>query len=459
MTLDPGGTTPSERYLAKLCRNSFLSLWSFPNLYTDEGRKGGKGPGRELCDLLVAFGQNLIIFSVKFVEYDALTDTTTAWRRWFKRAVLKSADQLYGAESWIRRRADRIYTDAGCKTRVNLKLEANPPIQIHRIAVALGIQEACRRFFGGSSIGSLMIDNRIVGQAHFANPFHLGQIDPEKGFVHVLDDFNLDKVLGELDTVSDFLAYLTKRENLLSRARPAIAATGEEQLLSIYLTRLNAAGEHDFDLPFERNHDAIMLDEGFWEDFVRNPQYWAKKKADQESYLWDGLIEHLIDCGRDSDLVGSNQEYEPLLRILAAESRLARRALSGSLHALMARAKPGLKAARLTCSKGLSETAYIYLILPVPTSFSRDWFNEFRHRYLEAYCKVAKLYATEVKRVVGIAFELSNDNWVISELIALETDGWTPEMQAEAERLQRECDILLGEKTQHVEGRTIEYPE
>ena len=42
------GTTDSERALARLARKAFLSLWSYPNVYSDEGRSGGKGDGKEL---------------------------------------------------------------------------------------------------------------------------------------------------------------------------------------------------------------------------------------------------------------------------------------------------------------------------------------------------------------------------------------------------------------------------
>lgn len=44
------GTTPSERALASLARKAFLSLWSYPNVFTDEGRANGNGDGKELCD-------------------------------------------------------------------------------------------------------------------------------------------------------------------------------------------------------------------------------------------------------------------------------------------------------------------------------------------------------------------------------------------------------------------------
>ncbi len=52
-------TTPSERYLAKLADKTFLNLWSYPNLFIDK-KDGGKGNGKELCDLLVVCGDDII---------------------------------------------------------------------------------------------------------------------------------------------------------------------------------------------------------------------------------------------------------------------------------------------------------------------------------------------------------------------------------------------------------------
>lgn len=57
--------TPSEELLARLGRHAFLRLWSYSNLFTDRGRQRGTGDGKELCDLLVVFGDTLIIFSDK----------------------------------------------------------------------------------------------------------------------------------------------------------------------------------------------------------------------------------------------------------------------------------------------------------------------------------------------------------------------------------------------------------
>lgn len=55
------GQTSSERYLATICEKTFLSLWSYPNLYRE--------PGKELCDLLVVFDRHLIIFSDKDIAF------------------------------------------------------------------------------------------------------------------------------------------------------------------------------------------------------------------------------------------------------------------------------------------------------------------------------------------------------------------------------------------------------
>ena len=203
------GVTPSERYLAKLCQKSFLSLWSFPNVYTDEGKRGSKADGHELCDLLVVFGENLIIFSDKHISFNETVDIGISWKRWFRRAIQKSASQIYGAERWIQKFPSRIFLDRKCRQPFPIAIQ---PEKIHRVIVARGIYQACKNYFGGRSIGSLMVNTTIAGDTHFSFPFNIGHVAPDKGFLHVFEDFTLDAVFEELDTVDDFIAYLTKRE-------------------------------------------------------------------------------------------------------------------------------------------------------------------------------------------------------------------------------------------------------
>ena len=55
------GSTPSEAFLADLCDRTFLDLWSYPNPY--------KAPGKELCDLLIMCGGDVILFSEKSIPF------------------------------------------------------------------------------------------------------------------------------------------------------------------------------------------------------------------------------------------------------------------------------------------------------------------------------------------------------------------------------------------------------
>ena len=64
----------SERILARMAENTFLSLWSYPSLFRDVG--GGK----ELIDLTIYFDNNLILFSDKgHVKYKESNPTDLAW--------------------------------------------------------------------------------------------------------------------------------------------------------------------------------------------------------------------------------------------------------------------------------------------------------------------------------------------------------------------------------------------
>jgi len=93
-----------------------------------------------------------------------------------------------------------------------------------------------------------MIMPDIVGEQHtltFAEggmPFAVGQIDPVRGFVHGLDDVSMNILLKTLDTISDFVRYLAKKEAFIASGKLG-AATGEEDL-AFYMWNLNADDEH-----------------------------------------------------------------------------------------------------------------------------------------------------------------------------------------------------------------------
>lgn len=89
------GVTRAERYVAQLCKQSFLSIWSYPGVFRDQCRPGGKGDGKEVCDLLVVFENHIIIFSDKDCRFGSGGNLKTEWARWFKKAVRNSAKQVW----------------------------------------------------------------------------------------------------------------------------------------------------------------------------------------------------------------------------------------------------------------------------------------------------------------------------------------------------------------------------
>jgi hypothetical protein len=122
--------TDSERYLASLCRKAFLTLWAHPNVYTDESKPAGKGVGKELCDLLVVFDDDIIVFSDKHCAYKETGNDEVDWKRWYRKAINKSASQLQGAASFIQRFPNRLFLNAECTKPFPLKL---PEPQVRRI--------------------------------------------------------------------------------------------------------------------------------------------------------------------------------------------------------------------------------------------------------------------------------------------------------------------------------------
>ena len=276
------GVTPAERYLKRLCDHTFLSLWSYPSVFRDQGKQRPNQQGKELCDLLVVFENHVIIFSDKACAFPDSDDVLRDWQRWFRKAVEQSAKQIWGAERWIRNYPSRLFLDRACGHPFPIPLPNPDRIQFHRIVVAHNSVTHCRRYFGSGS-GTLMLNTGIVGREHYDEPFQIGRLDALKGYIHVLDDVTLEMLLRELDTVSDFTQYLDRKESFLQE-RPVTVAAGEEELLAVYLQKLDGEGNHNFVLPVEDSEEEfnfISFEEGFWDAFQRNPQRLARIEAAQ----------------------------------------------------------------------------------------------------------------------------------------------------------------------------------
>jgi len=136
-----------------------------------------------------------------------------------------------------------LFLDSALKTPIPLPLPDLAAMKVHRVLVAHGACARCRAALGGS--GTLMIKPDIVGPAHITpqarggSPFAVGQVNPAKGYIHVLDDAALVLLLRTLDTAADLIAYLSKKEILVTSGRLGFAA-GEEALLGWYLATFHS---------------------------------------------------------------------------------------------------------------------------------------------------------------------------------------------------------------------------
>ncbi len=430
------GLTTSERYLAQLCGRSFLSLWSYPNIF--------RQPGKELCDHLVVFREHVIIFSDKSCQFPDSGDLIRDWGRWFKRAVQHSAEQVYGAERWLRNHPDRLFMDARCTQPFPLSLPREDDVRYHRIVVASNASERCRQFFNNSGTGSIMLRSDIMGAEHYSNPFTVGQVDANRGYVHVFDDVTLNIILRELDTISDFTNYLTRKEAVV-RSSKVFGAAGEEDVLAHYLTELNEAGDHDIVLPLEA--DAVWFTEGAWASMSADPRYTAKKSADRQSYAWDELIEKFLTHITGGTLATGNDlplaDHERGVRVMAGEPRLLRRSLTAALFDLLGTTPVGHATTRLVLCKQTPGRAYQFYICPQDKKEPYERYRERRNSVLAAYCYVAKVKRPELNDIIGIATEPVDVQRRSEDLVYLDARQWSQADQTRALELQETTGILV----------------
>ena len=456
------GVTESERYLKTLCDRTFLSLWSYPGVYRDQ-KRSGKGDGKEVCDLLVVFENHVVIFSDKDCAFLDSGDLVKDWGRWFRKAVKKSADQVWGAERWIRDHPDRLFVDRACEHEFPIDLPDPDKAIFHRIVVAHDSADRCRQAFGSGS-GSFILDTTVAGAAHHdanqhdVQPFRIGDIDPARGYVHVLDDTTLDILLATLDTITDFVEYLTRKEDLVRGGR-AVMAAGEEDLLAFYLSDIDENEQHAFVVPPDVN--GLFIDEGHWEYFSRHPQRYAQVEANRVSYAWDALIEKF-----NGHIIGRTQYYTShssvrtsvkIVRLLAREGRTRRRMLASGLLEVVADELPeeGRRSRQVFPSRP-GDPYYVFLTLWRPRGVGYEEFREVRRKLLEAYCMVLKTMYPDAKDIVGIATE---DRTAVSrseDAIYFDAREWDEEDQSEALSLQKELDIMR--ELERSDFRVLEYP-
>ena len=417
-------------------------------------------------------GDHILIFSDKTIGWPSGGDENLAWKRWYKRAILKSVDQIRGAERWIAQFPDKIFLDRQCTQPLPLRLPRPERRKAHGIVVALGAGDACKKHFG-EGIGSLFISPAIKGDAHWRGddvaPFVLGDVDPEGPFVHVFDDATLDIVMREFDTITDFTAYLSKREQVIRSGR-LIAAPGEEELVAYYMTHMNPQGEHDFtkaDGSVLGENDHFSLATGWYRKLLNSAQYRMKKSAERNSYVWDRLIETFTtNMLAGTTIVPAGQTYsihdlEEGIRHLALVSRYMRRVLGDAILDALQKGQTVDRFAR-GLMPGPTErdqtTGFFFMTLAVPTFELAGGYEQYRtvrRTLLETYALAFLQKYPALRQVIGIATEPPNKAAAKAgsseDFIVVQVDEWTPKLLKDLEDRKKRFNIVQ-------EGNYTEYP-
>lgn len=430
------GTTESERYLSKLARKAFLNFWSYSNPYTDENK------GSELCDFMVVFGNNILLFSDKHCEYPKIKSDETAWYRWYRSAINKSVRQLSGAASFIKRFPNRIFIDSECKTPLPIPLPSSENLKIHLIAVTRGSAEACAKYFGGGSSSSLIINTTIEANEHKGHPFMIGWPLGKGKFVHVLDELTLDVLLKELDTVSDFINYLSKKEKYLSTNNSDFVICGEEELLAHYLMHPLENYEGFSFPPLPSNKKMVCIEEGAWRSFCESDAYSFWKKFNEISYEWDRLIEsqtsHIKNDNaavlKNSDIsINSIQAHELVLRAMADEGRATRQVLASHYNLIRRNKTIDDRIVNTIIIPNRPNRAYILLVLKFDPATEYNEYRDLRRASLVGFCRASRLRMKGIDEVIGIATEQFDCPFTTQDFMIMNFDAKLTQSEKEKE--------------------------
>ena len=445
------GVTPTEQRLADLCEGTFLKLWSWPNLYKDDGK--------ELCDVLAVFGDHVFVFfdRASQVLQAKDKDLEVTWPRWKKEVIDKQIKTAMGAERYLKR-GRPIYRDETGQDPLPFAMPNNPII--HKIIVANGAEEVCLAASPNNVTGSLAVaygDPTAGPRLPFEAQFFL-ELDKTNP-VHVLDGYSLDLLLTELDTFADFTAYLSEKEDTI-RKRGTLAYCGEEDLLAWYFAHYDERQKRYRIDTANPEVTMLWIEEGYWKRFTELGYAEQRRQANTKSYLWDDLIQksyqHALDgtIGGDSPWVKDNPLTE-----MAKEHRLSRRALSQHMiQAINAFPSANQGIVHYTCyMPSFSDPGKMYVFMQLKRSDAN--YNQYRKdriALLNLACGVTRNKFPDITTVVGIAIDPPKQTHSISEdFLLLKCAEWSEEDRAYYDRGNENFNFF--QNVRRFDGRVSEF--
>ncbi len=453
------GVNETEKILSQICDNTFLKLWVYPNPYMKIAK--------ELCDVLVIFENHIFIFSVKDITFNLEKDINVAWKRWKRKAIDESIEQLERAEDWIKKYPDKIFLDSRCNKNLPIKVNVEN-CKIHRVVVAHGAAEACKNFSDKNIYGSLAMayTDEPLGPPNegFEFPFFVN-LRRNKVF-HVFDSFNLEIILGELDTISDLLWYFEAKEEAI-RKYELLNYCGEEDLLAHYLFNFDDKKKRHFIGTKRKDINGLHIGEGEWSDFIKTGPYFRKKNEDQISYFWDTLLQKTLQNAIEGTLLGDADIYNGQSAIIemAKEPRFHRREIAKAIwNSINMMPDFGGKLGRNLSSYPSFFPDKRYVFLQLTPVKDRDYDTEYRplrQSMLKIACGVEKIKRPKSKKIIGIAIDAPKyaGSKNSEDFILLDCKNWSNE---DAEYYKGENKLFNFFETGEVQERRekrYEFPQ
>jgi len=366
----------AEEFVYELATKTFLVDWCYRNPKWEDGK--------EICDLLVAFDDVLIIWQIKDLKLHEGQYKIGKFQ--------KNLRQLVGAQRNILNRQTAI-------------LLSNP----RRGQEALNPR----------TISETYLVSAIVGSEANATPISAsvnGQV------IHFLTRESVELVLNELDTIRDFLDYLRSKEKLSRSGASIMVVGGEKQLLGAYLMSARNFSN------YERGEHVLLP--GIWEKCVGAREYADRKERNAVSYYWDNLINIAHSSGVP--------HYEIVARELARPNRLERRTLSKAFLDGKKRAAEWVgdpQSYRRTVI--LNGVTYCFLYSEDSSPNREQRFSE-----LQVMSFVARGIYKDNPNVVGIATEKRQDDPPTYDFCFMPLPEWTADHQKRMDSIQARTGML-----------------
>lgn len=251
--------------------------------------------------------------------------------------------------------------------------------------------------------------------------------------VHVFDGQSIDLLLNHLNTAPDFLAYLAGRAEALATSTSYRFV--EEDLLAASIQNWAAGSGLSPAVPV-----LASTVKGGWAEYQRSNRAARSTALNIRSRTIDSLIEHFHETFEQQGFLNENVpnilEHERALRLLAAESRFARRIIVAPLYEILQEDNQSVLWVSTVPSPREPSLRYVWLIYPdPPKGMDPDRFVQLVDAELR---RRALVLCDEFRpnQIIAVALPNGKGSENVVSMRVLDGSNWTDDDRREAQRLR-----------------------